>query len=115
MTASCHTQPHIVAAAKILRARHSCRPQGFNGNFENWGGWGSNPRPVDYEKHGLVHRTHHLHGYHGAVPPMALIALFAPMARSTNRSTHSIVITGWRYRTLLPTARLDAMGPARRK
>jgi hypothetical protein len=30
---------------------------------------------------------HHLHGYHGAVPPMALIALFAPMARSTNRST----------------------------
>ncbi len=30
---------------------------------------------------------------HGAVPPMALIALFAPMARSTNRSTHSMVIT----------------------
>jgi len=25
---------------------------------------------------------------------MALIALFAPMARSTNRSTHSMVITG---------------------
>jgi hypothetical protein len=24
---------------------------------------------------------------------MALIALFAPMARSTNRSTHSMVIT----------------------
>jgi hypothetical protein len=41
-----------------------------------------------------VHRTHHLHGYHRAVPPMALIALFAPMARSTNRSTHFIVITG---------------------
>jgi hypothetical protein len=34
-----------------------------------------------------VHRTHYLHGYHGAVPPMALIALLAPMARSTNRST----------------------------
>ncbi len=32
-------------------------------------------------------RTHYLHGYHEAVPPMALIALFAPMARSTNRST----------------------------
>ena len=29
----------------------------------------------------------YLHGYHGAVPPMALIALFAQMARSTNRST----------------------------
>ena len=52
-----------------------------------WGGWGSNPRPADYEKYGLVHRTHYLHGYHGAVPPMALIALLAPMARSTNRST----------------------------
>jgi hypothetical protein len=52
-----------------------------------WGGWGSNPRPADYEKYGLVHRTHHLHGYHETAPPMALIALFAPMARSTNRST----------------------------
>jgi hypothetical protein len=34
-----------------------------------------------------VHRTHYLHGYHEAVPPMAPIALLAPMARSTNRST----------------------------
>jgi mRNA interferase RelE/StbE len=23
-----------------------------------WGGWGSNPRPADYEKHDSVHRTH---------------------------------------------------------
>ena len=52
-----------------------------------WGGWGSNPRPADYENYGHVHRTHYLHGYHGVVPPMALIALFAPIARSTNRST----------------------------
>ena len=52
-----------------------------------WGGWGSNPRPADYEKYGFVHRKHYLHGYHGAVPPMALIALVAQMARSTNRST----------------------------
>jgi hypothetical protein len=29
----------------------------------------------------------YLHGYHGAVPPMALIALFARVTRSTNRST----------------------------
>jgi hypothetical protein len=29
----------------------------------------------------------YLHGYHGAVPPMTLIAPFAQMARSTNRST----------------------------
>ena len=46
------------------------------------------------EKYGLMHRAHYLHGYHGAVPPMALSALVAPMARSTNRSTHSMVITG---------------------
>ncbi len=52
-----------------------------------WGGWGSNPRPADYEKHGPAHRQHYLHGYHGAVPPMALIAQLARMARSTNRST----------------------------
>jgi hypothetical protein len=52
-----------------------------------WGGWGSNPRPADYEKYGLVQRTHYLHGYHGAVPPAALNALVAQIARSTNRST----------------------------
>ena len=52
-----------------------------------WGGWGSNPRPADYENYGPVHRTHYLHGYHEAVPPMAPIAVVAPMARSTNRST----------------------------
>jgi hypothetical protein len=34
-----------------------------------------------------VHRAHYLYGYHGAMPPMAPIALVAPMARSTNRST----------------------------
>ena len=22
-----------------------------------WGGWGSNPRPADYEKYGLMHRA----------------------------------------------------------
>jgi len=52
-----------------------------------WGGWGSNPRPADYEKYGLLHRMHYLHEYRRAVPPMALIALVAPMARSTSRST----------------------------
>jgi hypothetical protein len=52
-----------------------------------WGGWGSNPRPADHEKPGPMHRKHYLHGYHGAVPPIALIAPIAQMARSTNRST----------------------------
>ena len=42
---------------------------------------------------------------------MALMALFASMARSTNRSTLSVVITGYSYRTLPPKGRLDAMGP----
>jgi len=52
-----------------------------------WGGWGSNPRPADYEKYGPAHRAHCLHGCHGAVPPMALIAQLAHIARSTSRST----------------------------
>jgi len=52
-----------------------------------WGGWGSNPRPADYENYGPALPTLYLHGYHGAVPPMALVALYARMARSTNRST----------------------------
>src|SRR6202035_3790647 len=52
-----------------------------------WGGWGSNPRPADYEEPGSALRVRCLHGYHGAVPPMALIAQFARVARSTNRST----------------------------
>jgi hypothetical protein len=30
------------------------------------GGWGSNPRPADYEKYGSVHRAHYLHGHRGA-------------------------------------------------
>ena len=44
----------------------------------------------------------YLHRYHGAVPPMALIAPFAQLTRSTNRSTayhgkHRIPVTE-RYR-----------------
>jgi len=34
-----------------------------------------------------VLRVRYLHGYHGVVPPMALIAPFARVSRSTNRST----------------------------
>ena len=52
-----------------------------------WGGWGSNPRPADYEKPGPALWARYLHGYHGVVPPMALIAPFARVTRSTNRST----------------------------
>ena len=50
----------------------------------------------------------YLHGYHEAVPPMALIALFAPMARSTNRSTHSMVITGYQLQNVEERASFQA-------
>jgi hypothetical protein len=52
-----------------------------------WGGWGSNPRPADYEKYGPPLRMHYLHKYHAVVPPIALIAPLARLTRSTNRST----------------------------
>jgi hypothetical protein len=52
-----------------------------------WGGWGSNPRPADYEKYGPTLRALCLHRYHEVVPLIAPIALVAPAARSTNRST----------------------------
>jgi hypothetical protein len=51
-----------------------------------WGGWGSNPRPADYDRYGPVHRTHYLHGYHGAVPLVTLIAPFC-----TDDSVHGPV------------------------
>jgi hypothetical protein len=53
--------------------------------------WGSNPRPADYENYGPALPTLYLRGYHGAVPLMALIALYARVARSTNRSTTTTV------------------------
>jgi hypothetical protein len=49
---------------------------------------GLEPTTGGYEKPGPVHRVRYLHGYHGVVPPMTLIALFAQVVtRSTNRST----------------------------
>jgi hypothetical protein len=52
-----------------------------------YGEWDSNQRSVDYEQPGSPLRARCLYGYRGAVPQMALIALFDPIARSTNRST----------------------------
>ena len=31
-----------------------------------WGGWGSNPRPTDYEKPALTQRCLQLHRWHGS-------------------------------------------------
>ena len=51
-----------------------------------WGGCGSNPRSADYENYGPALPTLYLRGYHGAVPPMALIALYG-----TDGSVHEPV------------------------
>jgi hypothetical protein len=50
---------------------------------DRWGWEHSNPRPANYEKYGPALRVLCLHRYHRAMP---LIALFAPMVRSTNWS-----------------------------
>jgi hypothetical protein len=46
-----------------------------------------------------MHHSRYLHGYHGVVPPMALSALVAQMARSMNRSTaaapDSLILLLW--------------------
>jgi hypothetical protein len=47
---------------------------------------GSNPRPADYEKYGPALWALCLHTCHEVVPLMALIAPFARITRSTNRS-----------------------------
>jgi hypothetical protein len=33
------------------------RVSGAFPQVRRWGGWGSNPRPADYEKYGLVHHA----------------------------------------------------------
>ena len=73
----------MIRTGMILVLGRSQRPTGF----VKWGGWGSNPRPADYEKCGPALWVRYLHGYHGAVPPMTLVEPIARMARSTNRST----------------------------
>jgi hypothetical protein len=78
-----------------------------------WGGFDSNSRPADYENYGPAHRKHYLHGYHRAVPLMALIALFAQIARSTNRSTHSMVITGCQLQDVTVDRAARCCGPCR--
>ena len=74
-----------------------------------WGGWGSNPRPADYEKPGPALWARYLHGYHGVVPPMALIAPFARVTRSTNRSTRSMATTEFQLQNVT-ASRVDVPG-----
>ena len=63
------------------------RRGGITAGESEWGGWGSNPRPADYEKRAPVLPVRYLHGYHRVVPQIALIAPLAQVTRSTNRST----------------------------
>ena len=54
MTAWHRTQPHIAAVSKIEAVWHSCRSQTLTCTYIEWGGWGSNPRPTDYESAALT-------------------------------------------------------------
>ena len=72
------------------------RRGGITAGESEWGGWGSNPRPADYEKRAPVLPVRYLHGYHRVVPQIALIAPFARMTRSTNRSTPTMATSGGR-------------------
>jgi hypothetical protein len=36
--------------------------EGMHVGRVRWDGWGSNPRPADYEKPGATLQTHYLHG-----------------------------------------------------
>jgi len=49
--------------------------------------------PADYEKPGPALRTRYLHGYHGSAPLKAVIAPFARVTRSTNRSTVAALVS----------------------
>jgi hypothetical protein len=62
---------------------------------------------------GFGHRTHYLHGYHGVVPPMALIALFARVTRSTNRSTLTTAIAGYQLQNVTADRGLVCQGYGR--
>ena len=49
----------------VRRAPHIWSGDGQKRDFRlvvpgqvRWGGWGSNPRPADYENYGRVHRAH---------------------------------------------------------
>src|ERR1017187_5005814 len=44
------------------RLSHHGRSGALRWKAGRWGGWGSNPRPADYEKPGLTLRTRCLHG-----------------------------------------------------
>ena len=48
-----------MAAARLLLGRHlsALMTVAVLAGWSHVGGWGSNPRPADYEKYGPVHRV----------------------------------------------------------
>jgi hypothetical protein len=54
MTALRRTQPHMVTASEIDTVQYFCRSLAITCGFNEWGGWGSNPRPTDYESAALT-------------------------------------------------------------
>jgi integrase len=53
-TATSRAQPHKRPSAKIEKMRRIRRSQRMTGALSKWGGWGSNPRPADYESAALT-------------------------------------------------------------
>ena len=74
-----------------------------------WGGWGSNPRPADYEKYGPALRVRYLHGYHGVVPPIALIAPWHGWLGPRTGPRLTMAITGFQLRNVTDN-RVDVPG-----
>jgi hypothetical protein len=54
MTALRRTQPHMVTASKIDMVQYFRRSKALTCGSDEWGGWGSNPRPTDYESAALT-------------------------------------------------------------
>jgi hypothetical protein len=61
MTALCRVQPHTGVKPKITTAGSFSSSRGLIGKFGEWGGWGSNPRPADYENSGPMQRALYKH------------------------------------------------------
>jgi hypothetical protein len=57
MDASVDSRTVIEGASVMQSSLVSCNVSNVIPVRLRWGGWGSNPRPADYEKYGPVHRV----------------------------------------------------------
>jgi hypothetical protein len=51
----------MLAESTILTVIYFGRSEALIWAFAEWGGWGSNPRPADYEKYGSTLQVRCLH------------------------------------------------------